>query len=315
MKLYPLTFRPVYKDYLWGGRGLAAVGKALPPTGVVAESWEISAHPNGPGVAADGALAGRTLAELTAAYGPRLLGTKYASETAFPLLVKFIDAQKPLSVQVHPGDDYARRRIGPDERGKNECWYVAAAREGAELIAGTKPGVDRAAFEKAVADGTVTDCLRRVPIRAGDFVFIPAGLVHAIGAGLLILEIQQSSDTTYRVYDYDRVGPDGRRRPLHLAQALDCIDFGLSAAAIPSEGRGVLTDNPFFRVENVVLDGERRFDTEGKHFDILTAFAGEGAALVWDGGRRMLAPGVSVLVPAEVGAYRLEGRIHLLRAY
>ncbi|MDZ7266198.1 MAG: class I mannose-6-phosphate isomerase [candidate division KSB1 bacterium] len=225
--LYPLTFAPVLKQYLWGGRNLERLGRTLPPHGVVAESWEISGHPNGVTAVDNGPFAGRLLTELHAELGVDLIGRNCAWAQArhkFPLLIKLLDAKLPLSVQVHPDDDFARTHEG-NELGKTEMWVVLQAVPNAELILGVKAGTTPAAFRQAAVEGRLEPFLHRLPVKAGDHVCVPAGSLHAIMGGLLIAEIQQNSDTTYRVYDWNRVGDDGRPRPLHLDKAMAVINF------------------------------------------------------------------------------------------
>lgn len=212
--LYPFQFIPVYKDYIWGGRNLERLGKEL-PEGKVAESWELSCHPDGMSVVKNGTLRGRTLQGLIDEYGSKITGD-YRTKT-FPLLVKLIDAADKLSVQVHPDDNFALAHEG--EFGKNEFWYVLDAKPDAYLIYDFKPSITRSDFEKAVCEDRVGDCLQIVPVRAGDFLNIPAGLIHSIGEGILLAEIQQSSNTTYRIFDYNRTDAKGTKRPLHLEKA------------------------------------------------------------------------------------------------
>jgi mannose-6-phosphate isomerase len=225
-QLYPLTFTPVFKDYLWGGRNLERLGRHLPP-GIVAESWEIAGHEDGTSVVDNGYWAGKKLTEVHAALGLDLIGRNnaWAQERGkFPLLVKLLDANQPLSVQVHPNDDYALANEG-NELGKTEMWVVLQAKPGAELILGVKAGATREAFRRGIKTGALEPYLHRLPVKAGDYVCVPAGTLHAIMDGLLIAEIQQNSNTTYRVYDWNRVGADGKPRPLHIDKALDVIDF------------------------------------------------------------------------------------------
>lgn len=222
--LYPLRFQPVLKRYLWGGRRLQTVlGKSLPPGEDYAESWEIADHPAGQSIVAAGALKGATLQELVAHHGHELLG-KHAPQPRFPLLFKLLDAQKVLSVQVHP-TDAAAAKLTPPDLGKTEAWVVLHAEPGSRVYAGLQPGCDRATLERAVANQTSEACLHSFEPRAGDCLFIPAGVVHALGAGLVIAEIQQASDTTFRLYDWNRVGADGKSRPLHIEQSLNAIDY------------------------------------------------------------------------------------------
>ncbi|MBU6411317.1 MAG: class I mannose-6-phosphate isomerase [Verrucomicrobia bacterium] len=198
-------------------------GKKLPPGGRIGESWEISDRPGDESVIADGTFAGKTLHWLMEHHPGELLGdAKPANGNRFPLLIKILDAREKLSLQVHPPAGSAAELGGEP---KTEMWFIADAAPGAELFVGLKRGVTRAIFEKKIRDGGVADCFHRVPVRAGDAMFLPSGRVHAIGGGLVIFEIQQNSDTTYRVFDWNRVGLDGKPRALHVAQSLASIDF------------------------------------------------------------------------------------------
>jgi mannose-6-phosphate isomerase len=222
--MYPLTFRPIFKDRVWGGRALEQLyKKALPPNIPVGESWEISDRPGDESVIANGEFTGKTLRWLMEKHPRELLGdAKPTPENRFPLLIKILDAQDKLSLQVHPPAHKAAELRGEP---KTEMWYIAQAAPGAELYVGLKRGVTREEFEKKVQTGEVAECFHRVPVKAGDTMFLPSGRVHAIGAGLVIFEIQQNSDTTYRVFDWNRVGLDGKPRELHIAQSLASIDF------------------------------------------------------------------------------------------
>src|SRR5687768_5967711 len=220
--LYPFVFEPILKERIWGGRRLAALyDKPLPAEVAVGESWEISDRPGDVTVISNGPLRGQTLRWLMEHHGAELLGaTPPAIGGRFPLLCKILDARDKLSLQVHPPADL--KHLGDP---KTEMWYIAAADPGAELFVGLRSGVTRDAFERAVASGTVADCFHRIAVQAGDAMFLPSGRVHAIGAGLVIFEIQQNSDTTFRVDDWNRVGLDGQPRELHVPQSLASIDF------------------------------------------------------------------------------------------
>ena len=226
--LYPLTFRPLLKSYLWGDRKLEArLGRAL-PEGPVAESWEISGHRHGETRIDRGALEGLTLGQAQDRLGAELLGERSRralEQGRFPLLVKLLDAHRWLSVQVHPNDAYALER--ENDLGKTEMWVVLHAEPGAELILGFRQGVERASFESAARDGEIGRWLHRVAVSGGDVFYVPAGSIHALGPGLLVVEIQQNSDTTYRIHDWDRVDHDGRPRPLHLRRAFEVLDYSL----------------------------------------------------------------------------------------
>lgn len=224
--LYPLRMEPLFRQYLWGGRKLAThLGKPIGPEGPYAESWEVCDHGADQSRVAFGPLAGTTLGELVRHRGEELLG-RHAPQPQFPLLLKFLDCHQNLSIQVHPNDQQAAR-LEPPDQGKTEAWYIIEAEPGATAYVGLKRGVDRAALQRAIERGTLAECLQPVPPQPGDVLFVPAGMVHALGAGLLVAEIQQASDTTFRLDDWGRLGPDGKPRPLHVAQALEVIDFSL----------------------------------------------------------------------------------------
>jgi mannose-6-phosphate isomerase len=220
----PLRFQPIFKRLIWGGRRLGTLlNKPIGPETDYAESWELSDHRDDVSRVALGHLAGQSLRNLLHQHPLDLLGPGSPPTDQFPLLVKFLDARAVLSVQVHPDDSLARELC--DDNGKTEAWVILHADPGSLIYAGLKSGVDRAAFEAAIRSGQVEPLLHRFHPKPGDCVFIPAGTVHAIGAGIVLAEIQQMSDATFRVFDWNRTGPDGRPRELHLEQALASIDF------------------------------------------------------------------------------------------
>jgi mannose-6-phosphate isomerase len=258
--LYPLTFQPLFKERTWGGRELKRLyGKKLPPAVAIGESWEISDRPGDASLITNGPLAGKNLRWLMENHARELLGdAKPASKGRFPLLIKILDARDKLSLQVHPPATKAAELKGEP---KSEMWIIADAVPGAELFVGLKRGVTRAEFEKKIQSGEVAGCLHRVKVRSGDAMFLPSGRVHAIGAGLVIFEIQQNSDTTYRVFDWNRTGLDGRPRELHIAQSLASIDFndfepelikGKFSSADKIKTRPLIND-PLFNVENLEM--------------------------------------------------------------
>jgi mannose-6-phosphate isomerase len=331
--LYPLKFHPVYKNYLWGGHSLANWGKLLPSSGAIAESWEISGHPNGLSIIANGDLAGVNLPEAIRHLGRTLVGSWLPDHDLdrFPLLIKLIDARDRLSVQVHPNDDYARSHE-TGESGKSEMWYVVAAQPDASIIAGIRPGVSPREFAEALAAGRCLDLLQTLRVKAGDAVNIPAGLVHAIGAGVVIWEIQQSANTTYRLWDYGRKDSLGKQRPLQAEQALSAIDFSrqgpmpllpgliIRNRAQPGLVRRVLVLNRYFRVEELIATGISRFYAGGLRFQILTVLTGQGELEYADptGSRQIclpLNPGDSLLIPASLGPWQISGQLKLLAAY
>ncbi len=221
---YPLRLEPVFRQYLWGGRRLGSVlGKPIGAGEHYAESWEVVDHGDDQSRIASGPLSGQTLGALRAADPQGLMGEGVPADR-FPLLFKFLDCQRNLSVQVHPNDQQAAQLERPDF-GKTEAWYILDAQPGARLYAGLKRGFDRHALEREVTRGTAELCLHVIHPQVGDTLFIPAGTVHALGAGLLVAEIQQASDTTFRLYDWNRLGPDGQPRQLHVQQALEVIDY------------------------------------------------------------------------------------------
>jgi mannose-6-phosphate isomerase len=309
MELYPLRFHPVYKDYIWGGDRIARRFGRSVATATCAESWEIADRPEGTSVVANGAFAGRTLAELVASLQERLVG-RAAPCASFPLLVKLIDARETLSVQVHPDNESAKAWGGEP---KTEMWYVLEAAPGSEVYAGFKGKVAEAEFRDAVARGAVADLLREIPVRSGEAVFVPGGRIHAIGAGCLLLEVQQNSNTTYRVYDWGRVGADGAPRELHLDQAVRVIRWDDTEAAgngprLISEERGhrifEVAASPFFRTELLQIDAAAPLQRSTESFDIL--FVSDGIVEVASPGfRERAAPGTTYLVPAALNACSL----------
>lgn len=223
--LYPLKFSPILKDRIWGGKKLKSNYGKNAQNDKLGESWELSGYENDESIVANGFLAGNNLVELTEIYMGDLVGDKVYDSygLTFPLLFKLIDANDNLSIQVHPGDDIAAERH--NSFGKTEMWYVVDAEPGAELIIGFSKDCTQEQYVEALENNKVEELLQKVPVQKGDVFFIPAGLVHAIGKGVLVAEIQQSSDITYRIYDYKRVDEKGNERELHTEQALDVIDY------------------------------------------------------------------------------------------
>ena len=221
--MYPFIFQPIFKDRIWGGRELERLYAKKIPAGQIGEAWEISDRPDDASVIANGPFAGKDLRWLMENHAAEILGhAKPAAAGRFPLLCKILDAREKLSLQVHPPASKAAELKGEP---KTEMWFIADAAPGASLYVGLKRGVTRAAFERKISDGSVADCFHKIPVQAGDTMFLPSGRVHAIGDGLVIFEIQQNSDTTYRVFDWNRLGLDGKPREMHVAQSLASIDF------------------------------------------------------------------------------------------
>lgn len=317
--MYPLKFKPVYKDYLWGGRRLESYGKDL-PEGITAESWELSCHPNGQSIVKEGKFEGQALADLIQQYPAELLGSAVQGKDLekFPLLVKLIDANQSLSVQVHPNDAYANEHEN-GEYGKNEMWYIVEAPEGATLIAGVLRGTDKKALAEAIEEGRCEELLQHIPVKAGDVINIPAGLVHAITEGLIVYEVQQNSDTTYRMYDYNRRGADGKLRELHIDKALDVTDFTNAGGRVSFQGltlqkeagdpltRRVLVVNRYFAVEEYLLDGKSEFNANGETFCILSNLEGEATIHYGEDKKVTLSRGETAYIPATLGEWTLEG--------
>lgn len=318
-QLYPLVFEPIYKDYVWGGdKILRRFNRASParPAEIVAESWEISDRPEGRSSVANGPLAGATLGELVGRHGEGLLG-RGRNGGAFPLLVKIIDARERLSVQVHP-DEESAARVGGEP--KTEMWVVLDADPGAILHAGFKEPCSEMALRAAVDEGTVQSLLKPLAASPGGVLYVPGGRIHCIGAGCMLLEVQQSSDTTYRVHDWGRVGHDGKPRELHIEKAMRVIrwdDTGPDVTDISADGRVVrhegatrvveLLDSHCFRVERVELSKCCSCSTDGTTFHIL--FVERGSIDILSGAPAVEAgPGTSVLIPACVSDYRLAGQ-------
>lgn len=315
--LYPLTFQPVLKDYIWGGRNLERLyGRKLPP-GKIAESWEIAAHEDGTAVVDNGPHAGKLLTQLQAELGLDLIGyrCRWAQErNKFPLLVKLLDAHDRLSVQVHPDDRYAAQYEG-NELGKNEMWVVLDAEPDAAVILGVKTGTEPAAFRQALNEGRPEAYLHHIPVQTGDFVCVPSRSLHAILGGLLIAEIQQNSNTTYRVYDWNRTGKDGRARPLHLDQALDIINFEQVEPSPPRprlahEEKGLrrftLCQYNTFSVERVEMAPGKVFygRASGATLEIWGTI--QGAAVTSGNGHTVPLPAVRfALIPAALGPFAL----------
>jgi mannose-6-phosphate isomerase len=332
--LYPLTFTPVLKDYIWGGRNLEKLYNRRLPPGPIAESWEISGHPNGSTLVDAGPWRGRSLPDVLAALGEDLVGTRAGwalKRNKFPLLIKLLDAQERLSVQVHPPDEYALEHEN-GELGKTEMWYILHARPGAELILGVEPGLTREAFRRAIEDKALDRWLHHLPVTAGDAVFVPAGTIHAILDGLLAVEVQQNSDTTYRVYDWGRLGHDGQPRTLHVDKAIQVTNLHMirpgpyrPVLVASSEGvtRREISRSQYFVVEEVTMQAEAVYAgrTAGDTLEVWGVVEGE-SELIWEGpgtsARPISLPAVRFcLVPAALGHFSLRAQqpSTLLRVY
>jgi mannose-6-phosphate isomerase len=307
--LYPLTFGPVLKRYIWGGRRLGALlGKPIGKGDDYAESWEIADHAQGQSIIVGGPLAGTTLRELVITRGRELFG-KHKPQSRFPLIFKFLDCHKDLSVQVHPTDSVAAQ-LNPPDLGKTEAWVVLDSAPGSRIYAGLRRGCDLAAFSLAIRYGRAAECLYSFEPKTGDCIFIPAGTVHALGAGLLVAEIQQASDTTYRLYDWGRVGPDGMTRQLHIEQGLAATNF--AAVEVGPIAPQITSDPARERLvccDKFVLDrwtlSEKTVRIGGDNrFHVVTVISGQ--VRLADGSNLVLPRGQTVLLPASVSDVAIE---------
>jgi mannose-6-phosphate isomerase len=316
--VYPLQFEPILMERVWGGDRLARFGKPVSPGQHIGESWEISDRDKEQSVVRYGPLKGKTLRQLIEAHGEALLGSRAAHRgERFPLLIKLLDARERLSLQVHPPSNKASQLGGEP---KTEMWYVLEADPRAHLIAGLKRGFTRDAIVQALdqhkdrlADSIpVFDaCAHRFPVSAGDAFFVPSGRLHAIDAGLVLIEVQQNSDTTYRVYDWGRVGLDGKPRELHVRQSLESIDFQDVAPAKQRplldysgvNGLARLVECDEFCVHKLILRNVWNDRCDGGSFHILAGAEGESGVVTPDGQQSILKPGEFVLLPAALGYY------------
>jgi mannose-6-phosphate isomerase len=288
----PLIFEPLFMERVWGGRRLERLfGKHLPVNARIGEAWEIVDREEAQSVVHEGVLRGKTMHELWTDRREQVFGAAVPDSPRFPLLIKLLDAQERLSVQVHPP---AHMAAALDGEPKTEMWYFAETQEDADIFAGLRSGVTREDFERALHDGTVANMIHRLPVRRGQAIFIPSGRIHAIGAGNVIVEVQQNSDTTYRVFDWNRVGLDGRPREMHIEESMQSIDFDdVEPGLAPRQGE-LVTECEYFRVEEWQLSGEREGAPQGS-FAIFACLDGE----VECAGVR-IQPGGFFLLPASV---------------
>jgi len=310
--MYPIRFENIYYKKIWGGRDLESFRKNL-PDGDIGESWDIACHSNGTGIVANGEFKGKSFSELIEENGKALLGKGYNGEM-FPLLVKLINSKDKLSVQVHPNDEYAKKY--ENSFGKTEAWYVVDAKPGSFLIVGTKD-CDKETFKKAIEEGRTEDYLNKIEVKKGDSFLINSGLVHAICEGVIIAEIQQNSDITYRIYDY------GRPREIHVKKSLEVIDFSLKAINSSSKAlekfdgydKGVLCKSDYFTIEKYIVTKEVKEESDKDKFFIFTCVDGDGEIISGNGFKERIYKGDSILIPAALGGYTIKGNITLLKSY
>ncbi len=314
----PLRFISQYQYRLWGGSFLKEKLHKDCSKEPIGESWEISTVAGFTSVVAEGPWAGKTLTEMIAAFPEALLGKKCVKQygAEFPLLIKFIDAQKPLSVQVHPNDDIALKKH--NSKGKSESWYILHAEPNAELILGFKHKIKPEEYKKLALENRLEEVLNRVKVKKGDAVYVPAGLIHAIGGGIVLAEIQQASDITYRVYDYDRIdAKTGTKRALHHDMALAAINFDLEQQEVlqieekPNQSN-LFLDTPFFKTAFLVVEESIKLDYKTRDaFSVLICVEGE-ASLMANDHSLMITKGQTILIPAALEGILLKGKAKFL---
>lgn len=305
--MYPIKFENLYYDKIWGGREFENFRDNL-PKGNIAESWDISCNPHGIGIVANGKFKGMAFNELIEKYKEKVLGKSLINEQ-FPLLVKLINSSENLSVQVHPNDEYAK--ILENSYGKTEAWYVIDAKDNAELIVGTN-GCTREEFEIAINNDNIEKYLNRIKIRKGDAFLINSGLIHAIGSGVVIVEIQQNSDITYRIYDY------GRPRELHIEKALEVIDFNSKPQKLVENYKNYdgykytkLCRNKYFEIDKCEIHSKYKTTSEVEYFSIITCVEGKGL-INYKNKSESIVKGDSILIPAQLGKYEIAGNLEIL---
>lgn len=318
-QLYPLVFEPILQDRIWGGTKLKTVlGKDNLPTNTTGESWELSAVEGNVSIVKNGAWAGKPLTELLEKYPAEMLGSNVHEQfgTQFPLLFKFLDAREDLSIQVHPNDELAKKRH--NSFGKTEMWYVMQADEGSRIIVGFKHKSSPEQYLEHLENKNLIEILNEVKAERGDVFFLETGTIHAIGAGIMIAEIQQTSDITYRIYDWDRVDANGKSRELHVEQALDAMNYNTTETqkyySKAVNTANTMVDCPYFTTNYLPLDGSTDVEKLGDSFTVYICTEGE-FSIGSQGEAYNFNKGDTVLVPAGIKAYRLTGKATLLEIY
>ncbi len=306
--LSPVKLSPAFKDYLWGGTKLKEKYNKKSDLEIVAESWEMSCHKDGQSIVVSGECAGKTLSEYVEILGKDALGKKAEKFSYFPLLIKFIDAKDNLSIQVHPADEYALKVEG--EYGKTEMWYVLEAEEGAYLYYGFNRDITKEEFAERIKNNTILEVLNKVNVKSGDVFFIDAGTVHAIGAGLMICEIQQNSNTTYRVYDYDRRDKEGNARPLHVEKAIEVSKL-TKAPELKKADSDVLASCEYFTVKKAMVKGDATLKIDESSFVSLIIVNGNGKISLGND-EVTVAKGDSIFVPAQNGEIVMSGEMEVI---
>ncbi len=311
--LKPIKLNPIFKEIIWGGNRLKTDYNKVSNLNNIAESWELTVRDDGMNTISGSEYDGMTMQEYIDKNGFSVVSSKPLDR--FPLLIKFIDAEDNLSIQVHPDDAYAMSKA--NSLGKTEMWYIIDAKPGAKLVYGLKPGVTIEDMRKAIEDGTVEEQLNFVDVKKGDVFFIPSGLVHAIGAGILLAEIQQNSNITYRVYDYNRRGKDGKLRELHVEDALNVI-VNRSDAEIDkirystnAKNDNLLASCEFFTVEKFFIDEPCEFSTNAESFNSILCLDGDGE-IVYNDEHFPVSKGDSYFIPANIGTYLVQGKLEII---
>lgn len=314
--MYPLKLKPAFKDYLWGGTKLRNDFNKDCDFDKIAESWELSCHKDGNSIISNGEYSEKTLAEFIETCGQNVLGTNCDRFDNFPILIKLIDAKDNLSVQVHPENEYALRV--EREYGKTEMWYIVDCDEGAELLYGFKSEINKDEFARRIKDNTLLDVTESVPVKKGDVFFIAAGTLHAIGKGILIAEIQQNSNTTYRIYDYGRVGADGKPRELHIDKAVDVTKLCKASSYPVSDSyeengavKKLLSKCEYFTVYSVEVSENADFLADDTSFESLLILDGNVTLTCGDNILELI-KGDSVFIPAGCGKYSVNGKCSLI---
>jgi len=316
--LYPMKMIPAFKDYLWGGSKLKNEWNKNSELAIISESWELSAHTNGQSIVANGESKGLNLTQLVDKLGAEVIGSSFKNGDKFPILIKLIDAKQKLSVQVHPDDEYAMKNEG--QFGKTEMWYVVDCDDGAGILCGFNKVLTKEEYAKRIADNTLLEVMNFVECKKGDAFFIPPGTVHAIGEGLLIAEIQQNSDVTYRVYDYARVGADGKLRDLHIEKSIDVSDLRKTVPngepqGLPQKLEGhkktCLASCNYFNVDKLDIETSAQLSTDEKSF-ISLLFLQDGAKIKHNGEIYDCKKGDTYFIPANMGVFEIEGKTSVI---
>ena len=319
--MQPIKFNPLLKSTLWGGNKIIPFKHLDSNQENVGESWEISGVPNNETIVSDGELKGQKLNDVVATLKDKLVGTanykRFGNE--FPLLIKFIDARQDLSIQVHPTDEIAKQQ--GKERGKTEMWYIMDSDADAKLYSGLKMQITPEQYKEMVENDTICDALAQYKVKADDCFFLPAGRIHAIGTGCFLAEIQQTSDVTYRIYDFKRKDKDGNYRQLHTQEASECINYNVEkdyrTEYTPKKNEGVnLVNCPYFNTAVYDLDEPMTLDySELDSFGILIGIKGEGTIKDNEGNETSLKVGETILIPATTQSLKVEGTVKFLETY